>query len=90
MPLTRILGILVDVAGMILAVVILRTPNVIAITPDMLTAIGDPEAVNALSSIFNFIPSIIIIIVVVVTTVKIVKSALRLFSTGSKSPYPIS
>ena len=89
MSVTRILGILVDVAGMILAVVILRTPDIFAITPDMLTALGDPEAVDALSSIFNFIPTIIIIIVVVVTSIKIIKSLIRLFGTNSKSPYPM-
>jgi hypothetical protein len=87
-PITRIFGILVDVAGMALAVVILRTPDIFGVTPEMLTAIGDPEAVDVLSKIFNFVPTIVIVVIVVVTTIKVLKSILRLFSSGSSSPYP--
>jgi len=89
LPATRILGILVDVAGMALAVVILRTPGLFALTPDMLAAIGNPEAANALSKVFGFVPTIVLFIVVVVTTIKVIKSIFRLFSVGSKSPYPM-
>lgn len=80
MPVTRILGIFVDVAGLILAVVILRTPGIISMTPEMLTALDNPEAAAFLSQVFNFIPAIIIIVVVVVTFVKIIKSLIRLLN----------
>ncbi len=89
-PVTRVSGILVDIAGMILAVLILRTPGVFAMTSAMLTAIGDPEAIDALSKIFNFIPMIVIAVVVVVTGIKTVKSLLRLVNVNPKSPYPVS
>jgi len=90
MPVTRISGILVDIAGMVLAVLILRTPGIFAMTPDMLAALGDPAAVDVLSKIFNFIPAIIIIIVVVATGVKVIRSLLRLANVNPKSPYPVS
>jgi len=86
---TRLLGILVDFAGMVLAVVILRTPGLFAAAPEMLDALGNPEAADALSKVFGFVPTIIIAIVVVTTSVKIVKSLLRLFNSGSRSPYPM-
>jgi len=88
-PVTRILGIVMDIAGMILAVVILRTSGIFGITPEALASIGITEAADTLARLFNFVPTLIIIIVVVVTTIKVIKSLLRLFSAKSRSPYPI-
>jgi hypothetical protein len=88
-PVTRSLSIVMDIAGMILAVIILRTPGIFGVTPESLASIGLSEAADNLSRLFNFLPTIIITIVVVVTTVKVVKSLLRLFSDKSGSPYPV-
>jgi hypothetical protein len=88
-PATRILGILMDIAGMILAVVILRTPGIFGITPEALNAIGISEGADNLSRLFNSLPTLIIVIVVAVTVVKVIKSLLRLFSVKSKAPYPV-
>jgi HAAS len=88
-PVTRILGILVDIAGMVLAVVILRTPDIFGVTPGALNAIGITESADNLSRLFNSLPTIIIIIVVLATAIKVIKSLLRLFSVKSKSPYPV-
>jgi hypothetical protein len=88
-PVTRSLSIVMDIAGMILAVIILRTPGIFGVTPESLASIGLSEAADNLSRLFNFLPTIIITIVVVVTTVKVVKSLLRLFSDKSRSPYPV-
>jgi hypothetical protein len=88
-PATRILSIVLDIAGMALAVAILRTPGILGITPEVLKAAGIGEAAGNLSTLFNFIPTIILIIVVVVTTIKVLKSLLRLFSGKSSSPYPV-
>ena len=86
-PVSRIFSILVDFAGMILAVVILRTPAIFGMTPEALKALGAPESVEGLRTLLNALPTLIIVIIVVVTGIKIVKSLLRLFNTGSKPPY---
>jgi hypothetical protein len=88
-PVTRSFGILVDIASMVLAVAILRTPGILGITPQTLSAIGNAEAAEALSRVINFVPLLIITIVVVATVIKVGKSAFRLLSGRSKSPYPI-
>jgi hypothetical protein len=88
-PATRILGILIDIAQMILAIAILRTPGIFGITPEALNAIGIAEDAENLSRLFNSLPSLILLIVVVVTAVKVIKSLLRLFSNKSRSPYPV-
>jgi hypothetical protein len=86
---TRGVGILVDIAGMALAVVILRTSGILGITAAQLDAIGNPDAAASLSRLFNFIPMIIITIIVIVTAVKVGKSLLRIFAAANHSPYPI-
>ena len=87
---TRILGIGLDIAGLILGVTILRTPGIFGLTPEALTALGAPEAADTLAKLFNTLPTIIITIIVIVTTVKTIKILLRLFTNTSRSPYPIS
>ena len=88
-PVTRILGILQDIASMIMAIFIMKTPGIFGVTPESLSAYGLGEAAEALSQVFNFIPTIVIIVIVMVTVIKIVKSLFRLFFGKSKSPYPV-
>jgi hypothetical protein len=88
-PVARILGILIDIAGMALAVLILRTPGIFAITPEALRSIGMGEGADDLSRLLQFGPTIIIIVIVVVTAIKVIKGLLRLFASKSNSPYPV-
>jgi hypothetical protein len=80
---TRAFGILVDIAGMVLAVVILRTSGILNFTNELWKSLGDPE----LSRLFGYLPTLIIILVVIGTAVKVGKSLLRIFSPTSSSPY---
>ena len=89
-PVTRLVEIAVEVASMVLTIVILRTPGIFGLTPEVLTSFGITEAANELSRLFNFIPTIIIVIVVVATAVKVGKTLLRIFAYKSNSPYPVS
>jgi hypothetical protein len=86
-PLTRILDILLHLAGMVLSVVILRTPGITTITPATLTSMGIVDGAEELAKLSNFIPDILILIIVVATTVVVIKHLIRLFSGKSKSPY---
>ena len=88
-PATRILGILMDVAGMILAVIILRTPGIFGVTSESLAGLGITEAADEVSRLFHSIPTIVITVIVIVTAIKVVKTLIRLFTVKSKSPYVI-
>ena len=88
-PFARILDIVIDVAGMVLAVIILRTPGIFDVTPESLTALGITEAADTLARMFSFVPTIIITIVVIVTAVSVIKTLLRLFTVKSRVPYPV-
>jgi hypothetical protein len=86
---TRIVGILVDVAGMFLAIAILRTPGVFGITAGALNSIGITDDAQKLAQLFSYLPTLIIVILVIATSVKVIKSLLRLFSAKTASPYPV-
>jgi hypothetical protein len=86
-PATRILHVLLDMAGMVLAIIILRTPSVFNLGPEIWRAIGNAQAAENLSRLFNLLPNLIIAIVVIATIVSVIKTLLRLFNT--KSPYPV-
>jgi hypothetical protein len=89
-PITRALGILVDIAGMVLAVLILKTHGILGMSAEQVSALGNADAIAGFSRLFNFIPMILIILIVVATAVKVGKSLLRIFYTGTQSPYPIA
>jgi hypothetical protein len=87
-PATRISGMLIDIAQMILAIAILRTPGIFGLTAAALKSIGIAEDAENLSRLFNSLPSLIILIVVIATSVKVIKALLRLFNRP-RSPYPV-
>ena len=86
---TRILGIVMDLAGMVLAITILRTPGIFGITPEQLTSLGMAEGAEELSRLLSFVPNLIILIIVVITAIKVIRGLIRLFSGRSRSPYPV-
>lgn len=89
-PVTRVVNIVVDIAGMVLSIVILRTPGIFgATTPEAFRSIGIDGAADTLARLFSFIPTIIIIIVVVATAADVGKNLLRIFNHKSTSPYPV-
>jgi hypothetical protein len=88
-PATRIINMLVDVAGTVLTVVILKTPGIISITPETLIAMGITEAVGILTQLFGFVPLIIIAVVVVITIVEVIRTSIELFTGKSTTSYPV-
>ena len=87
-PLTRILSMLVDVAGAVLTVVILTTPNIFSFSAETWGMVEDPEAAKFLTQFFEFIPMIIIIIVVITTIIKVVQTSIALVKDRSTKPFP--
>jgi hypothetical protein len=87
-PLTRILDIVLHLAGMVLAIVILRTPGITTITSESLASMGIVDGTEELAKLFNFLPTILIIIIVVATFIIVIKHLIKLFSGKSRSSYP--
>lgn len=89
-PLTRILDILVDLAGLFVAVTILRTPGIFNITPETLAGIGITDGAEELTQLLSFVPTIVLIVIVVVTAISVIRHLIRLFAGTSRSPYPVT
>jgi hypothetical protein len=87
---SRVVDIVLHLAGMTLAVVILRTPGITDITPATLASMGIVDGAEALAKLYNFLPSLLIVIIVVVTAIVVIKHLLRLFSGKNRSPYPVT
>ena len=89
-PVTRVLGIVTDILGMILAVVVLRTPGLFRGITESFSALGIEDATNDVQKFFSALPTLIILIVVIVTTIKVVQALIRLFAVRPASPYPVT
>jgi hypothetical protein len=87
---SRVVDIVLHLAGMTLAVVILRTPGITDITPATLASMGIVDGAEALAKLYNFLPSLLIVIIVVVTAIVVIKHLLRLFTGKNRSPYPVT
>ena len=86
-PWARVLDILLHLAGMALAVIILRTPGITNITPETLTSMGIIDGAQELAKLYNYIPDLLILIIVIATAVAVIKHLIRLFGEKSKDPY---
>lgn len=86
-PLTRILSLLVDVAGAALAVAILTTPDIFSFTAETWGMVEDPKAAKFLTQFFEFIPKMIAVIIVVATIVKVVQTTMTLIKGRSTKPF---
>jgi hypothetical protein len=86
---TRILSLLSDVAGAVLAVAILSTPGIFSFTSETWGMLGDAEAAKFLTQFFGFIPTLIMIIVVISTIVKVVQVSIELVKGKLTKPYPV-
>jgi hypothetical protein len=87
-PITRIVSLLVDIAGAVLAIAILTTPDIFSFTAETWGMLDDPEAAKFLTQFFEFIPNIIIIIVVIATIMKVVQTSVALVKGRSTKPFP--
>jgi hypothetical protein len=86
---TRILSLLIDIATATLSISIMKTPGILGITPESLSALGFNESANELSQLANSIPALVIAIIVIVTIIKVVITSRRLFQEKPISPYPV-
>jgi hypothetical protein len=88
-PVTRIVSLLSDIAGAVLAVAILSTPDIFSFTSETWGMLGDAEAAKFLTQFFGFIPTLIMIIVVITTIVKVVQVSIELVKGKSTIPYSV-
>ncbi|MBI5825837.1 MAG: hypothetical protein HZB18_17555 [Chloroflexi bacterium] len=79
-PLTRVAKIIIEAAGIALAVIILRTPNIIGFTgKSFANSSISADAAQTLTTVFTIMFPVILIIVIIVQGIEIAKAVYRLF-----------
>lgn len=81
--LTRIFNILIDAASLALTVILLRTPNIIAITAEsFVNGPFTPEQSEIFQTIATLTVPIVFAIIIIIQSIEIAKSIYRLFKTN--------
>jgi len=85
----RILNIVLELAGIALAVVMLRGPSLVALTPEQLAGTPLAEAAQVFTKIGNLIPSLVLTIVVIVSSIEVAQMVYHLMKSRPSSTYPV-
>lgn len=84
--LTRIFNILIEGASLILTIVILRTPNIIAITAEtFVNSPFDPKQVEIFQTIATLTVPIVFGIIIIIQSIELIKSIYRLFRVNFRA-----
>lgn len=83
---TRAVKIVMEVGTIVVAIIILQTPNIIGFTAEAFE--NNPENssldFDAIMAIFNLSVSIVLIIVIIVSSIELIKAAIRLIRSYSR------
>lgn len=87
---TRVIEIALDIAGVILAILMLRGPSLVAIDQAALAGTPLAEAADVLARIFAFIPLMVVLIIVIISTIEIAQTAIKLIRQSQKPEMPFA
>lgn len=85
----RIVNIVLELASIALAVVMLRGPALVALTPDQLAGTPLAEAAEVFARVGNLIPSLVLTIVIIVSSIEVAQMLYHLMKSRPSAPYPI-
>lgn len=85
----RIANIVLELAGIALAVVMLRGPDLVALTPAQLEGTPLAESAQIFTTIMNLVPTLVLTIVIIVSSIEVAQMIHRLAKGGASSTYPV-
>ena len=85
----RIANILLELAGIALAVVMLRGPDLMALTTGQLAGTPLEESAQVFTTIGNLVPTLVLTIVIIISSVEVAQMIYRLTKGRPSSTYPI-
>jgi hypothetical protein len=77
---TRVANIIINLAGIALAVAMLRGPSLIDLTPERMAGTPLAESAEVLSRIGNLIPGMVLIIVIIISGIEVAQMIYRIFN----------
>lgn len=86
---SRIANILLELADIVLAVVMLRGPALVAMTPEQFAGTPLAEAADFFAKGANLLPLLVLGIVIIVSTIEVAQGVYRLMKSRPSSPYPV-
>ncbi|RPI94521.1 MAG: hypothetical protein EHM40_06340 [Chloroflexi bacterium] len=86
---SRIANILLEIAGIALAVVMLQGPAIVALTPEQLAGTPLAEAADFFVKGANLLPLLVLGIIIIVSTIEVAQAIYRLWKSRPSTPYPV-
>jgi len=87
---TRIVNMLLELGSIALAVVMLRGPDLVALTPAQLAGTPLEESTRLFTTLANWIPTLVLTIVIIISSIEVAQTVYRLIKSNPSSPYPIT
>lgn len=85
----RIAKIILELAGIALAVVMLRGPALAALTPEQLAGTPLAEAAQVFTKFGNLIPSLVLTIIIIISGIEVAQMIYHLMTSRRSSTYPV-
>ncbi|HLF75606.1 MAG TPA: hypothetical protein VI524_14720 [Anaerolineales bacterium] len=85
----RIVNILLELAGIALAVVMLRGPALVALTPAQLANTPLAESAEVFTKIANLLPTLVLTIIIIVSSIEVAQMVYQLVKSRPSPTYPI-
>lgn len=86
----RIINILLNLAGIALAVVMLRGPALAELTPEQLAGTPLAESAEVFARLGNLLPTMVLIIVIIVSSIEVAQMVYHLVKSRPSPPYPVA
>jgi hypothetical protein len=85
----RIAKIILELAGIAIAVVMLRGPNLVALRPEQLAGTPLEESARVFTTLGNLIPTLVLTIVIIVSSIEVAQMVYQLMKSRPSSTYPV-
>jgi len=85
----RILNIGLELAGIALAVIMLRGPALVALTSEQLANTPLAESAQVFTKVANLIPTLVLTIVIIVSSIEVAQMVYQLMKSRPSSTYPV-
>lgn len=85
----RVANLVLELAGIALAVAMLRGPNLVALTPSQLAGTPLEDATQVFVTLANWTPTLALTIVIIVSSIEVVQMAYKIIRGKSSPRYPV-
>lgn len=85
----RIVNGVLELGSIVLAVAMLRGPDLVALTPEQLAGTSVAESAELFTRLANFVPALVLAIVIIVSSIEVAQTVYSLMKNRQASPYPV-